>query len=30
VDHPTENQLLALARKYFVEHGGMAGVLTPS
>ena len=30
VDHPTENQLLALARKYLVEHGGMAGVLTPS
>jgi stalled ribosome rescue protein Dom34 len=30
VDHPTDNQLLALARKYFVEHGGVAGVLSPS
>ena len=30
VDHPTDNQLLALARKYFAEHGGMADVLNPS
>jgi stalled ribosome rescue protein Dom34 len=28
VDHPTDNQLLALARKYFVNHGGMAGLST--
>jgi stalled ribosome rescue protein Dom34 len=28
VDHPTDNQLLALARKYFANHGGMAGLAT--
>ena len=30
VDHPSDNQLVALARKHFVEHGGTAGVATPS
>src|SRR6185503_6735777 len=25
VDHPTDNQLLAIARQYFVKHGDMAG-----
>jgi hypothetical protein len=28
VDHPTENQLVALARKYFVKHDNMAGTPT--
>jgi stalled ribosome rescue protein Dom34 len=30
VDHPTEPQLVALARKYFVAHDRMAGAPTPS
>ena len=30
VDHPTENQLVALARKYFVKHDRMSGIPTPS
>jgi hypothetical protein len=30
VDHPTEGQLLALARKYFVKHDRMAGAPTPT
>ncbi|MBC7780440.1 MAG: hypothetical protein H7125_10095 [Proteobacteria bacterium] len=25
VDHPTDNQLVALARKYFIKHDQMAG-----
>jgi len=29
VDHPTDNQLLALARRYFLEHGNAAGIPTP-
>lgn len=29
VDHPTEGQLLALARKYFLKHDRMAGAPTP-
>lgn len=29
VDHPSENQLVALARKYFLKHDRMAGVPTP-
>jgi len=28
VDHPTEGQLLALAREYFIEHDGMARTQT--
>jgi hypothetical protein len=30
VDHPTDSQLVALARKQFVEHDRMAGILTPT
>ena len=30
VDHPSENQLVALARKYFVKHDRMAGTPTPT
>jgi stalled ribosome rescue protein Dom34 len=30
VDHPTEAQLIALARKYFLRHDRMAGTPTPS
>ena len=29
-DHPTENQLVALARKYFLEYDRMAGNPTPT
>ena len=30
VDKPTEGQLVALARKYFVKHDRMAGIPTPT
>jgi hypothetical protein len=30
VDHPSENQLVALARKYFLKHDRMNGIPTPS
>ncbi|MFM8899389.1 MAG: hypothetical protein ACKOF9_05485 [Burkholderiales bacterium] len=30
VDHPTENQLVAFARKYFLKHDRMSGIPTPS
>lgn len=30
VDHPTENQLVALARKYFLKFDRMAGSPTPT
>nr|WP_295082401.1 hypothetical protein [uncultured Roseateles sp.] len=30
VDHPTENQLLAFARQYFLKYDRMAGVPTPT
>jgi hypothetical protein len=30
VDHPTDHQLVALARKYFVEHDRMTGIPTPT
>ena len=30
VDHPSENQLVALARKYFLKHDRMSGTPTPS
>lgn len=30
VDHPSENQLVALARKYFLKHDRMTGIPTPS
>ena len=30
VDHPNENQLVAMARKYFLKHDGVAGASTPS
>lgn len=30
VDHPSENQLIALARKYFIKHDQMAGTPTPT
>ncbi|MDP1532737.1 MAG: hypothetical protein Q8N44_01165 [Rubrivivax sp.] len=30
VDHPSENQLVALARKYFLKFDRMAGTPTPS
>ena len=30
VDHPSENQLVALARKYFLKHDRMAGTPTPT
>ncbi len=29
VDHPTEHQLVALARQYFLKHDRMAGLPTP-
>lgn len=29
VDHPTENQLVALARQYFLKHDRMRGVTNP-
>jgi len=30
VDHPSENQLVALARKYFLKYDRMSGTPTPS
>lgn len=30
VDHPSENQLVALARRYFLKYDRMAGTPTPS
>ena len=30
VDHPTENQLVAMARRYFLKYDRMAGTPTPS
>jgi hypothetical protein len=30
VDHPSDNQLVALARKYFLKHDRMSGTPTPS
>ena len=30
VDHPSENELVALARKYFLKHDRMAGTPTPT
>ena len=30
VDHPSENQLVALARKYFLKHDRMAGTPPPT
>lgn len=30
VDHPTENQLVALARKQFVKHDKMVGIRVPT
>ena len=30
VDHPSENQLVALARQFFLKYDRMAGVPTPS
>jgi hypothetical protein len=30
VDHPTQNQLVAMARKWFIQHDRVAGVPTPS
>ena len=30
VDHPTENQLIALARLWFVKHDRMSGIPTPT
>jgi hypothetical protein len=30
VDHPTDNQLLALARQYFLKHDRMSGKPTPT
>jgi stalled ribosome rescue protein Dom34 len=30
VDHPTEGQLLALARQYFLKHDRLAGAPTPT
>ncbi len=30
VDHPTEKQLVALARKYFLRHDRMIGIPTPT
>ena len=29
-DHPTANQLVALARKFFLKHDRMTGTPTPS
>jgi len=30
VDHPSENQLVAMARKYFLKHDRMSGTPVPS
>ncbi len=30
VDHPSENQLVALARQYFLKHDPMVGIPTPT
>jgi stalled ribosome rescue protein Dom34 len=30
VDHPSDNQLVALARQYFLKHDRMAGLPTPT
>jgi acylphosphatase len=30
VDHPTENQLVALARQWFLKHDRMSGLPTPT
>jgi stalled ribosome rescue protein Dom34 len=30
VDHPSQNQLVALARQYFLKHDRMSGTPTPS
>lgn len=30
VDHPSEKQLVALARKFFLDHDRMAGIPTPT
>lgn len=30
VDHPSENELVALARQYFLKHDRMAGTPTPT
>jgi hypothetical protein len=30
VDHPSENQLVALARQYFLKYDRMSGVPTPT
>lgn len=30
IDHPSEGQLLAMARKYFVKYDRMAGTPTPT
>jgi stalled ribosome rescue protein Dom34 len=30
VDHPSDGQLLAMARKYFLKHDRMSGVPTPT
>lgn len=30
VDHPSDNQLVAMARDYFVRHDRMAGIPTPT
>jgi hypothetical protein len=30
VDHPSQNQLVALARKYFLKYDRMAGTPTPT
>jgi stalled ribosome rescue protein Dom34 len=30
VDHPTENQLVALARQHFVKHDKMVGIRVPT
>jgi stalled ribosome rescue protein Dom34 len=30
VDHPSENQLVAMARQFFLKHDRMAGVPTPT
>ena len=30
VDHPTENQLVAMARQYFLRHDRMSGLPTPT
>lgn len=29
VDHPTDNQLVALARRYFLQHDRMKGITNP-